>query len=97
MYHQQSSCSKNGGMKIGQADYIASYQLFKTRRSIFPSSSNTMRAGAAGRPKTKKANCVRRRIDTLADRYTNDEINLEEYLEGLSFVVAKDKTKKIKK
>ncbi|CAF1647404.1 unnamed protein product, partial [Didymodactylos carnosus] len=71
-------------------------QLFKTR-SIFPSSSNTMRAGAAERSKTKNTNCVQRRINTLADRYTNDEIDLEEYLEGLSFVVAKDKTKKIEK
>ncbi|CAF1669983.1 unnamed protein product, partial [Didymodactylos carnosus] len=52
-----------------------------------------MRAGATGRPKTKKTNCVQRRIDTLRDRYENDEINLE----GLSFVVAKDKTKKINK
>ncbi|CAF1191409.1 unnamed protein product [Didymodactylos carnosus] len=52
-----------------------------------------MRAGATGRPKTKKTNCVQRRIDTLGDRYENDEINLEEYLEGLSFVIAKDKTK----
>ncbi|CAF1022912.1 unnamed protein product, partial [Didymodactylos carnosus] len=56
-----------------------------------------MRAGATGRPKTKKTNCVQRRIDTLRDRYENDEINLEEYLEGLSFVAAKDKTKKINK
>ncbi|CAF3588472.1 unnamed protein product [Rotaria sp. Silwood1] len=50
-----------------------------------------MRAGATGRPKTKRTNCVQRRIHTLADRYANDEISLEEYLEGLSFVVAKDK------
>ncbi|CAF1289567.1 unnamed protein product [Didymodactylos carnosus] len=83
-------------MKIGRANYMAFYQLFKTRRIIFPSSSNTMRAGTAERPKTKKTNCVQRPIDTPADCYTNDEINLEEYLEGLSFVVAKDKTKKIK-
>ncbi|CAF4164323.1 unnamed protein product, partial [Rotaria sordida] len=40
-----------------------------------------MRAGATGRPKTKRTNCVQRRIDTLADRYANDEINLQEYLE----------------
>ncbi|CAF0873328.1 unnamed protein product [Didymodactylos carnosus] len=56
-----------------------------------------IRAGATGRQKTKKTNCVQRRIDTLGDRHENDEITLEEYLEGLSFVVAKDKTKKINK
>ncbi|CAF2520707.1 unnamed protein product [Rotaria sp. Silwood2] len=43
-----------------------------------------MRAGATGRPKTKRTNCVQRRITTLADHYSNDEINLGEYLEGLS-------------
>ena len=35
-------------------------------------------------------------LSPSADRYANDEINLEEYLEGLSFVVAKDKTIKRK-
>ncbi|CAF1243363.1 unnamed protein product, partial [Didymodactylos carnosus] len=47
-----------------------------------------------GRPRTKKINRVQRRIDTLANHYENDEIKLEECLEGLSFVVAKDKRKK---
>ncbi|CAF1085611.1 unnamed protein product [Rotaria sp. Silwood1] len=42
-----------------------------------------MRAGATGRPKTKRTNCVQRRITTLADHYSNDEINLGEYLEAL--------------
>ncbi|CAF1011245.1 unnamed protein product [Didymodactylos carnosus] len=46
-----------------------------------------MLVGATGRSKTKKTNCVQRRIDILVDRYKNDEINLEEYLEDLSFVV----------
>ncbi|CAF4234089.1 unnamed protein product [Rotaria sp. Silwood2] len=53
-----------------------------------------MQAGATGRPKTKRINCVQRRITTFSDHYSNDEINLGEYLEGLSFVVAKNKTKK---
>ena len=48
-------------------------------------------AGATGRPKTKRTNCVQHRIETLPGRYKNDEIKLDEYLEGLSFVIAKDK------
>ncbi|CAM4801162.1 unnamed protein product [Rotaria magnacalcarata] len=44
-----------------------------------------MRAGATGRPKTKRTNCVQRRITTLTDHYANNEINLGEYLDGFTF------------
>jgi hypothetical protein len=50
-----------------------------------------MNAGAKGRPKTEISNAIQQRIDTLNERFTNNEINLTELLDGLSLVVAKQK------
>ncbi len=50
-----------------------------------------MNAGAKGRPKTETSNAIQQRIDTLNERFTNNEINLTELLDGLSLVVAKQK------
>jgi hypothetical protein len=48
-----------------------------------------MNAGAKGRPKTAAINAIQQRIDTLNERYSNNEIDLQLYLDGLSTVVAR--------
>jgi hypothetical protein len=48
-----------------------------------------MNAGAKGRPKTAATNAIQQRIDTLNERYSNNEIDLQLYLDGLSTVVAR--------
>jgi hypothetical protein len=48
-------------------------------------------AGAKGRLKTESSNAIQQRIDTLNERFTNNEINLTELLDGLSLVIAKQK------
>jgi hypothetical protein len=50
-----------------------------------------MNAGAKDRPKTEISNAIQQRIDTLNERFTNNEINLTQLLDGLSLVVAKQK------
>jgi hypothetical protein len=50
-----------------------------------------MNAVAKVRPKTETNNAIQQRIDTLNERFTNNEINLTELLDGLSLVVAKQK------
>ena len=49
-----------------------------------------MKGGLAARPKTKKTYAIQQRIDTLYIRYDNGDINDNELLEGLSYVVAKN-------
>ena len=49
----------------------------------FPHQVTQMRADATGRLETKTTNSVQHRINTLADHYKNNQINLEEYLEDL--------------
>ena len=57
-----------------------------------------MKGGLAARSKTQKTHAIQQRIDTLYLRYENNDINPNELLEGLSYVVAKDiKSKKSKK
>jgi hypothetical protein len=50
-----------------------------------------MNAGAKGWLKTEISSEIQQRIDTLNERFTNNEINLTELLDGLSLVVAKQK------
>ena len=45
--------------------------------------------GAQDRPKTAAITVIQQRIDTLNERYLNNEIDLQEPLDGLSAVVAK--------
>ncbi len=40
-----------------------------------------MLAGAKVRPKTETSNAIQQRIDTLNERFTNNEINLTELLD----------------
>ncbi len=42
-----------------------------------------MNAGAKVRPKTETSNAIQQRIDTLNERFTNNEITLTELLDGL--------------
>ncbi|CAF2957994.1 unnamed protein product [Rotaria sp. Silwood2] len=49
-----------------------------------------MKGGLTARPKTKKTLAIQHRIDTLYIRYDNGDINVNELLDGLSFVVAKN-------
>ena len=46
-------------------------------------------AGAKGRSKTASTSAIQQRIDTLNERYINNEIDLHELLDGLSLTVAK--------
>jgi hypothetical protein len=48
-------------------------------------------AGLGARPKQAKTIAIQRRIDNLGIRYYDGIINVMEYLDGLSFVVAKRK------
>ncbi len=50
-----------------------------------------MNGGAKGRPKPETSHAIQQRIDTLNERFRNNEINLTEFLDGLSLVVAKQK------
>jgi hypothetical protein len=52
-----------------------------------------MNAGAKGWLKTEISSEIQQRIDTLNGRFTNNEINLTELLDGLSLVVAKKRNK----
>ncbi|CAF3249819.1 unnamed protein product [Rotaria sp. Silwood2] len=49
-----------------------------------------MKGGLTARPKTKKTLAIQHRIDTLYIRYDNGDINANELLNGLSYVVAKN-------
>jgi hypothetical protein len=46
-------------------------------------------AGAQGRSKTATTITIQQRINRLIERYANNEIGLQELLDGLSFTVAK--------
>ncbi len=46
-------------------------------------------AVAHGYPKMATATSIQQRIDTLNERYSNNEIDLQVLLDGLSTVVAK--------
>lgn len=48
-----------------------------------------MNASTKGRPKTAATTAIEQRIYTLNKRYSNNEINLQGLLDGLSAVVAK--------
>ena len=48
-------------------------------------------AGLGARPKQAKTIAIQRRIDNFDVRYYDGVINVMEYLDGLSFVVAKRK------
>ncbi len=48
-------------------------------------------AGLGARPKQAKTIAIQRRIDNLGIRYYDGVINVMEYLDGLSFIVAKRK------
>ncbi|CAF2855277.1 unnamed protein product [Rotaria sp. Silwood2] len=56
-----------------------------------------MIGGLAARSKTAATNAIQQRIDTLYLRYQNDDIIVDELLNGLSYVVAKNITSKRKK
>ncbi|CAF4517696.1 unnamed protein product, partial [Rotaria sp. Silwood2] len=49
-----------------------------------------MKGGLTARPKTKTTLTIQHRIDTLYIRYGNDDINANELLDGLSYVIAKN-------
>ncbi len=44
-----------------------------------------MLAGAKVRPKTETSNAIQQRIDTLNERFTNNEITLTELLDGIVY------------
>jgi hypothetical protein len=46
-------------------------------------------AGAQARPQAAATLAIQQRIDTLNERYANNEIDLRKLLDGLSTVVAK--------
>ena len=48
-----------------------------------------MNAGAQDQSKTAAGTAIQQRIDTLNERYTNNEIDLQVLLDGLSTVVVK--------
>ncbi|CAF4583815.1 unnamed protein product, partial [Rotaria sp. Silwood2] len=48
-------------------------------------------AGLGIRPKQAKTIAIRRRIDNLGQRYYDGAISVMEYLDGLSFTVARQK------
>ncbi len=48
-----------------------------------------MNASAPGRQKTAATTAIQQRIDTLNERYMNNEIDLQQLLDGLSTVVSK--------
>ena len=48
-------------------------------------------AGLGARTKQPKTIAIQRRIDNLGERYHDGVINAMEYLDGLSFTVAKPK------
>jgi hypothetical protein len=50
-----------------------------------------MNASAKSGSKTEISNAIQQRIDILNKRFTNNEINLTELLDGLSLFVAKQK------
>ncbi|CAF1067047.1 unnamed protein product [Rotaria sordida] len=56
-----------------------------------------MIGGLAARLKTATTNAIQQRIDTLYLRYQNNDITVDELLNGLSYVVAKNTTSKRKK
>ncbi len=48
-----------------------------------------MNTGAKVRTKTETSNAIQQHIDSLNERFTNNEITVTELLDGLSLVVAK--------
>ncbi len=49
-----------------------------------------MNAGAQGQPKAAVTTAIQQLIDTLNERYSNSEIDLQVLLDGLTTVVAKE-------
>ena len=56
-----------------------------------------MVGGLTCRKKTAATNAIQQRIDTLYLRYQNNDINADELLLGLSFIISKNTTSKRKK
>jgi hypothetical protein len=55
----------------------------------FQHSYSQINTGIQRRPKTTAADAMQKRIDTLNDRYNNQDINEEELLNALSLLVAR--------
>ncbi len=71
--------------------YLVIYKVSAREEARFRHMLLQMNAVAKVRPKTETNNAIQQRIDTLNERFTNNEINLTELLDGLSLVVAKQK------
>ena len=50
-----------------------------------------LQTGSQRRPKATSSDLIQKRVNTLNERYTNQEIDAEELLDGLSFLIAKKK------
>jgi len=61
------------------------------RGSIYRYILSQMNADAQGQPKTAANTETQQRIDTLNERYINNEIDLQELLNGLSKIVLKQR------
>ncbi len=66
-------------------------KFLKGEENRFHHMSIQFNAGLGTRPKQAKIIAIQRRMDNLTERYYDELISVMEYLDGLSFVVAKRK------
>ncbi|CAF4891392.1 unnamed protein product, partial [Rotaria sp. Silwood1] len=81
----------NRRVQINHPNIWSIIKFLQGEENRFHHLSIQFHAGLGTRPKQIKTIAIQRRIDNLSERYYDGVINAMEYLDGLSFIVAKRK------
>ena len=81
----------NRRVQINHPNIWSFIKFLQGEENRFHRLSIQFHAGLGTRPKPKKTIAIQRRIDNLSERYYDGSISAMEYLDGLSFIVAKRK------
>ena len=81
----------NRRVQINHPNIWSFIKFLQGEENRFHHLSIQFHAGLGTRPKPKKTIAIQRRIDNLSERYYDGSISAMEYLDGLSFIVAKRK------
>ncbi len=76
---------------MSQVKIVSFIKISWRRRESFSPSTYSIRAGLSGWVKQAETIAIQRGIDHLGEQYYDSLINVMEYLDGLSFTVAKRK------
>ena len=81
----------NRRVQINHPNIWSFIKFLQGEENRFHHLSIQFHAGLGTRPKPKKTIAIHHRIDNLSERYYDGSISAMEYLDGLSFIVAKRK------